>query len=155
MIDLDVFPAESRRVLSYKLRYAGIALMGVFVASAAIGIIPLQLTQPDWYLKSIALLINNTPIGLAGLCLAWIALFLNPDLAEPLATTWPYRALCTFAFYLFILVVPVQITAAVLSYVAGEADGKTQLQELERQMKPVRAKIEAATSQDELSLIIQ
>ncbi|WP_295448662.1 hypothetical protein [uncultured Thiodictyon sp.] len=154
MVPIEASNLGSTGLLSFRLRYAAFALVGVFTLSVVAGLIPLHLESRDWYLKLAALLINNSPIVLAGFCIAWIAMYVDPDADASRKLFSPLLLAGRVCFLLYALVAPIQLWGGMASAYALYAQDASQLEQLGQQVSAVKSQVQAAATPEQLTAIL-
>ena len=154
MVPIEASNLGSTGLLSYRLRYAAFALVGVFTLSVLAGLMPLHLESRDWYLKLAPPLINNCPIVIAGFSIAWIAMYVDPDADASRKLFSPLLRAGRVCFLFYVLVVPIQLWGGMASVYGLYALDASQVERLGEQVAEVKSRIQAAATPDELAAII-
>ena len=123
---LDAFPDPERHStadLPSLLRWAGLALITVYVVSVLSVAIPVQLVQPLWLVKITNALRSGASFALEGAVLVALAEFLDP--ASPELARWSRRIRrgAMLAAVGFVLMIPLQVFAGfALRFVQDEQE---------------------------------
>lgn len=124
-----------------------LALFGIAVFSQ---LFPLRLLLPAWQLRVAGVLIERSPLALIGLALLQLAAHLDPAAARLQARWQQVGRLGVVAALGFLLLIPLQVTAAGRSIQGMTTTQRSQQQRLERNLSRMRQQIRAAASFQEL-----
>lgn len=112
------------------LSILAVSLFGVFVVTAVASALPLQLLNPSWQLRFGTALIDNGPIAAVGVLSAWLASLLSPAPSPHHQRLLLIRRLALAAALGYLLLIPLQATAAwrgLEQVLAGERQQTSQL----------------------------
>ncbi len=104
------------QILADRLAFLSLALFVIYAATAVTSLVPLQLLDPIWQLKSIAILLESAALPLLALGLLHLSSYLDPQnlpLKRRCKTVARWAILAAIGF---LLICPLQIYAALSTY---------------------------------------
>ena len=137
-------------MLAPALSSIGLGLLMLFTFAVLSQLFPLRLLIPAWQLRVAGVLIDRGPLALLGLALLQLAAHLDPANALIQARWQRLGRLGVVAVLGFLLMVPLQLVAAVAALQGISSNQRDQQQRVERNLNQLRQQIRGASSFPEL-----
>lgn len=132
-----------------------IALLIVFAAVVISSIMPPRILNPAWQLRFVAAFINNGTLAVLGMVLIWISCVLNPGNGRLRARRDQFASLAAAVTIGYILLIPLQISAAWKGVNTADSARSGQLNIGLRRVQQLRQAIQQARTTPELQARLQ
>jgi hypothetical protein len=127
-----------------------IALLIVFAAVVISSILPPRVLNPAWQLRFVAAFINNGTLAVLGMVLVWISSVLNPGNGRLRARRDQVASLAAAVAIGYLLLIPLQISAAWKGVNTADTARSSQLKVGQRRVQLLRQAIQQARTSPEL-----
>ena len=136
------------------LRLVGYGLLLMAAVDLLFVLIPLQLMNPVWELKTIGQIVDKTPVSLLGMVLVYYGEKCDRAPVERILLRWLSRMSLLIAIVLF-LTIPLSLTNSFRIYYHENAQINTRLEGQVDKIQELQQELETVKSTAELSAILQ
>lgn len=138
-------PLSQRQNLAVKCRGAARAVFIIYIVTVLAQTLPLQISQPVWYISAIDACLNNGVILLFGLLCATLASYWDPDAPNAQKAQKFLRSYPRAASYFFYALIFAQVLSGIIVSKQTISGYSLQLNQLNREFKIVDNEITTAS----------
>ena len=143
------------QLLAFRFAFAGNLLIAVFLVSVTFGITPLKVTDLVWLTGFPAIVLDNTPFALIGMCFISLSTYFDPSNLSLVSHQRKLAKLCFPVVLGFLLFIPLQFFVAQRTVSTIKKQELYQFESSARKIKFLSQKIQQSQTFDQLQNIMK